>query len=341
MSDREEDTHTVRRNNMMKNRRNFFALFAVLFLTASVSYATEEKDIGTDAGVFMKIPMGAPRAQSLGNTGVSNTEGAESLYINPAGIAASQMREIVMSHLSWFQDYSGNHAAYIHPFQNNKWVFGANVAYSTIENFDNRNEEGVPMNDDIVVRHGYITVALAREFFMERLLVGGSVKGILEDNYVKEYKNVVFDAGAILKIGRRLSLGLSSLNMSGGEDVVQLQRLGAAFRFNSYITVNVEHKSYSDRDSIIAGGVEVTLPEELLQVGRVSIRAGYSPSDDLGKNRDDKTLDTLGMQELAGWSFGVGLYSAQALGYGVGLDYSFAPSGSLGKISQVAVRFQF
>jgi hypothetical protein len=47
------------------------------------------------------------------------------------------------------------------------------------------------------------------------------------------------------------------------------------------------------------------------------------------------------MQELAGWTFGVGLYSAQALGYGVGLDYAFAPAGSLGKISQVAVRFQF
>ena len=83
------------------------------------------------------------------------------------------------------------------------------------------------------------------------------------------------------------------------------------------------------------------MPEELLQVGKVSLRAGYSPSDDLGKNRDDKTLDTLGMQEMAGWSFGLGLYSAQALGYGVGLDYTFVPSGALGKISQVAVRFQF
>ena len=85
----------------------------------------------------------------------------------------------------------------------------------------------------------------------------------------------------------------------------------------------------------------MTLPEELLQVGKVSIRAGYSPSDDLGKNRDDKTLETLHIQEMAGWSFGIGLYSAQALGYGVGMDYTFVPSGALGKISQISIRFQF
>lgn len=326
---------------MNNKARNFLFFFAVLLMAAAPSFASENKDIGTEAGVFMKIPMGASRAQSLGNTGVSITEGAEALYVNPAGIAASQMRELGLAHLSWFQDYSANHLAYVHPFQTNKWVFGANVSYASIEHFDNRDESGVPMNDDILVRHGYATASLAREFFMEQLLLGGSVKAVLEDNYVKEYKNIVYDFGAILKIGRRLSLGMSSTNISGGKDVVQLQRLGAAFRFNSYLHVNVENKTYSDRDTILAGGVELTLPEELLQVGRVSLRVGYSPSDDLGKNRDDKTLETFGMQEMSGWSFGFGLYSQQALGYGVGIDYAFVPAGALGKISQLSVRFQF
>ena len=326
---------------MNNKARNFLFFFAVLLMAAAPSFAIENKDIGTEAGVFMKIPMGASRAQSLGNTGVSITEGAEALYVNPAGIAASQMRELSLAHLSWFQDYTANHLAYVHPFQTNKWVFGANVSYASIENFDNRDESGVPMNDDILVRHGYATATLAREFFMEQLLIGGSIKAILEDNYLKEYKNIVYDFGAILKIGRRLSLGISSANISGGKDVVQLQRVGAAFRFNSYLQVNAENKSYSDRDTILAGGVEITLPEELLQVGRVSLRVGYSPSDDLGKNRDDKTLETFGMQEMSGWSFGFGLYSQQALGYGVGIDYAFVPAGALGKISQLSVRFQF
>lgn len=325
---------------MNKYRLKNIILFTALFLMAAPICA-EEKYIGTYAGAFMKIPVGAPRAQALGDTGVSNTEGAEALFVNPAGIAATQMHEMSLAHMSWFQDYGGNYMAYLHPFQNNKWVFGANISYLKIDNFDNRLSGGEPVHDDIVVKHGYMTLSLAREFFMERLLVGGSVKGVLEDNYVKEYRNVVFDAGAILKIGRRLSLGFSSLNMSGGNDIVQLKRLGAAFRFNSYISANIEHKSYSDRDSVLASGVEISLPEELLQVGRVSLRAGYTPSDDLGKNRDDNMLDNLGMQELSGWAFGIGLYSAQAIGYGVGIDYTFAPAGALGKVSQLAVRFQF
>lgn len=324
----------------MKYTRNLLAIFAVLLLAAP-SLNAKENDIGTEAGVFMKIPMGAARAQALGNTGVSITEGTEALFVNPAGIASSQMRELSLAHLSWFQDYSANHVAYVHPFQTNKWVFGLNASYASVDDFDNRDSDGVPMYDDIVVRHGYVSLALAREFFLERLLIGGSAKGILEDNYYKEYRKFVFDAGAILKIGRRLSVGFSSSNISGGKEVVQLQRLGAAFRFSSYLTANVESKAYSDRDAVLAGGVEVTLPEELLQVGKVSLRVGYSPSDDLGKNRDDSTLETLGMQEMSGWSFGFGLYSAQALGYGVGIDYTFVPSGALGKISQISVRFQF
>ena len=326
---------------MAKNIRTLLFLFTAAVLVSSAAYASENKSIGTDAGVFMKIPFGSPRAQAMGNTGVSNTEGGEAMFVNPAGIAAAQMREVSLAHLSWFQDYAANHLSYIHPFQTSKWVIGANVNYASIEDFDNRDESGIPMYDDIFVRHGYVTVALAREFFMERFLVGGSVKGVLEDNYYKEYKNVVFDAGAILKIGRRLSLGVSMLNIGGKDDIVQMQRLGASFRFNSYVSANVEQKKYSDRDAVTAGAVEITLPEELLQVGRVSLRAGYSPSDDLGKNRDDKTLDTFGMQEMSGWSFGFGLYSSQALGAGMGIDYAFVPSGALGKISQISVRFQF
>ncbi|HOW89386.1 MAG TPA: hypothetical protein PL037_03815, partial [Elusimicrobiales bacterium] len=60
---------------------------------------------GTAGGVFMKIPTGSPRAQALGNCGVSLVEGTEAITINPAGVASSQMREAAFAHMSWFQDY--------------------------------------------------------------------------------------------------------------------------------------------------------------------------------------------------------------------------------------------
>ncbi|MCM2267891.1 MAG: hypothetical protein NDI60_08995 [Elusimicrobiales bacterium] len=300
-----------------------------------------DTNVGTDGAVFMKIPTGSPRVQALGNCGVSLVEGGEAMGINPAGMASAQMREVSFSYLSWIQDYSGQYLSYVHPVGQS--VVGVNLAYYGLKDFDVRDADGVPQyGEDVKVRNGYASVGLAKGFFMEKFLIGGAVKQVLEDNYTKEYKNLVFDVGAILRIGRKFSLGWASQNLSGkNHQVVKIGRLGAAFAFNPFMTVAVEQKSYSDRKGKLGGGVELTLPEELLQVGRVSLRAGYTPADNVGKNMDDKTLDSLGMTDTSGWAFGFGIYSAQALGYGMGLDYTFVPYGALGKSTQLALKFQF
>jgi hypothetical protein len=316
----------------------FSAAAALLFYGAAQAAETK---IGTEGAAFMKIPTGSPRVQALGNCGVSLVEGGEALGINPAGIASAQMREFSFSYLSWIQDYSGQYMSYVHPIGQS--VIGVNLAYYGIKNFDVRDSEGKPQfGTDVKVRNGYATLGIAKGFFMEKFLVGASAKEVLEDNYSKEYKNLVFDFGAILRMGRKLSLGWAGQNFSGkAHQVVKVQRLGAAFAFNPFLTLALEQKTYSDRKGRLGGGVEISLPEELLQVGRVAMRVGYTPGDNLGKNTDDKTLDSLGMTDTSGWAFGVGLYSAQALGYGMGFDYTFVPFGALGKSSQLALKFQF
>lgn len=303
-------------------------------------YAADNK-VGTEGAAFMKIPTGSPRAQALGNSGVSLMEGGEAMGINPAGIASAQMRELSFSHLGWIQEYSGQYMSYVHPIGQS--VVAVNYAYYGIKNFDVRDTEGKPQySTDVRVRNSYATFSIAKGFFLEKLLVGASAKEVMEDNYTREYKNLVFDFGAILRLGRKLSLGWSAANSSGKKkQVVKVNRLGGAFAFNPFVTLLLEQKTYSDRKAKLAGGLELSLPEELLQVGRVSLRAGYAPADNYGKNMTDKTLDSLGMNESAGLSFGVGLYSAQALGYGMGLDYTLAPYGALGKASQLSVRLQF
>lgn len=324
----------------MRTIKNLVLALAVALPLCAPAAAADSR-IGTEGAAFMKIPTGSPRAQALGNTGVSLLEGGEALGINPAGIASSQMREFSFSYLSWLQDYSGQYMAYVHPIGQS--VVGVNVAYYGIKNFDVRDAEGVPQyGADVKVRNGYASLGLAKSFFMEKFLLGVSAKEVMEDNYTKKYQNLVFDAGAILKIGRKLSIGWAGQNFSGkAHQVVKVQRLGGAYTFNPFLTVTVEQKSYSDRQAKTGFGVELTLPEELLQVGRVALRVGYTGGDNLGKNIDDKTLNSLGMNDTSGVAFGVGIYSAQALGYGMGLDYTMAPYGSLGKSSQLALKFQF
>lgn len=324
----------------MRTIKNLVLALAIALPLRAPAAAADSK-VGTEGAAFLKIPTGSPRAQALGNTGVSILEGGEALGINPAGIASSQMREFSFSYLSWLQDYSGQYMAYVHPIGQS--VVGVNLAYYGIKNFDVRDAEGVPQyGADVRVKNGYASLGLAKSFFMEKFLVGVSAKEVLEDNSSVKYQNLVFDAGAILKIGRKLSIGWAGQNFSGkAHQVVKVQRLGGAWTLNPFLTVTAEQKTYSDRSGKTGFGVEITLPEELLQVGRVALRVGYTAGDNIGKNVDDKTLNSLGMNDVSGLAFGVGIYSAQAMGYGMGLDYTMAPYGSLGKSSQLALKFQF
>ncbi len=316
-------------------------LVAAAFLAFSTAGYAADSNIGTEGAVFLKLPTGSPRAQALGDTGVSILEGGEAMGINPAGIASAQMREVSFSYLSWLQGYGGQYMSYVHPIGQS--VIGINLAYYGITGFDVRDSDGKPQyGTDVKVRNGYSSISIAKGFFLEKFLVGVSAKEVMEDNSAATYRNLVFDMGAILHLGRKLSLGWAGQNFSGKKSqVVKVQRLGGAFAFNPFFTVVLEQKTYSDSSGHLGGGVELSLPEEVLQVGRVSLRAGYSPSNSHGKNMTDKTIDTLGMNDLSGWAFGVGLYSAQALGYGMGFDYTLAPYGALGKTSQLALKFQF
>ncbi len=322
---------------IMKNL--LFAAAAALLLYGAASAA--DNNVGTDGAAFLKIPTGSPRAQALGNSGVSIVEGGEAMGINPAGIASAQMREGSYSYLSWLEGYSGHYMSYVHPI--GQVVIGANMAYYDINGFDARDSEGIPQDSGgVKANNGYASLSLAKGFFLERLLVGISAKEVMEsmsvdNSHSKKYKNLVFDMGAILKLGRKFSVGWANLNASGkSHQVVKAHRFGGAYAFNPFFTLVLEEKSYSDRKWKPSGGVELSLPEEVLQVGRVVLRVGCAPSDNMGKNTADKLFSG-----LSGFSFGVGIYSAQALGYGMGLDYTMAPYGALGKTSQMSLRFQF
>ena len=194
---------------MRTMKKIIFAGGAALALYGA-AYAGDPR-AGTEGAAFMKIPTGSPRAQALGNSGVSIVEGGEAMGINPAGIASAQMREFSFSHLSWIQEYSGQSMSYVHPIGQS--VLGINLAYYGIKDFDVRDYEGKPQyGADVNVRNGYASVTLAKGFFLEKLLVGASAKEVLEDNYTAEYRNLVFDFGAILRVGRKFSFGWAGQN---------------------------------------------------------------------------------------------------------------------------------
>ncbi len=314
-------------------------LFAVMLpLLFNWAYCADSK-AGTSGAVFLKIPASSARAQALGDCGAI-IEGAESMPLNPSGIASSQMREFSVSRLSWFEDYTGQYIGYVHPV--GRAVMGFGFGYYGVDNFDVRQLDGKSLSaDSIKASNSFLSFTLAKAFLLERFLLGVSIKKVIEDNYSAKYDNTVFDAGAMLKLGRKIIIGWSGQNFGDQKKVVQIQRLGLSWSLNPFITILAESKSYTDSKSKTGVGFEFNLPEEVLQVGRVSFRIGYTPMDDHGENMDGGVLDKMGLTDKHGVSFGFGIYSLQSLGYGFGLDYSMVPYGALGKASQISLKMQF
>ncbi|MFA6582752.1 MAG: hypothetical protein WCS77_00500 [Elusimicrobiaceae bacterium] len=299
-----------------------------------------DSNAGTAAGSFMKLGIGSPKAQSLGHAYCALAEGPDSLVWNPAGLGVSKQREMYFTYLSWVQDYKGYYFAYVYPL--GQTVIGLNASYMTIDGFDARDVNNIPQPSDTVsAKDNFVTLSIARSFFVEAFSVGGSIKRVAENNDGTEYSNIVFDLGAQLHFGSLLHFGAALQNIGNKDEVVQLSRVGAALNLGPYLSISGELEKASDNRTRPGVGVEITIPEDTTQVGKFSLRLGYFDADDHGKNYNSNFLKDLSLDKTSKISFGMGVFTSQMLGYGVGIDYAFTPYGALGTVNQLGFRFVF
>lgn len=318
----------------------YLALLAVL-LALSAPAAAADSAAGTGGANFLKLGQGSARAMAMGRSYVALAEGSDALTWNPAGLAVTQQRELAYSYLRYVQEIdSPVYLGYAHPMGRTTW--GANFAYLSVDGFDVRDAQGVPQQSDTVsVRNGFGGVGLARSFWYEKLFLGGAMKVVHEDIAGSAKTSIVGDLGAILKPNNVLSLGFALQNFgTNSANVARITRGGAALRLGDFVTTSVELNKASDSGARIGIGGEFQLPEEYLDIGQLTLRMGYQNSDSLGQNFDD-TAKALRLDRASGVSFGFGMYTSQAFGYGVSLDYAFVPYGALGTVDQISLKLKF
>ena len=299
---------------------------------------------GTSAASFLKIDAGAPRAQALGNAFVSVADGPEALFWNPAGAASATSREVQFSYLDYLQGYRARTLAYLQPI--GKTIIGISVNYMDMDNFDFRDEYGHKNPEVGVPVQNFVgSVSIARGFVNQKLQIGGTAKYITErldngnggHNY---YDNVGFDVGAKLRVVKWLGLGGAMVNIGDKDEMPRGLRLGADLN-TRYFTVSGEYMKYRDDKARYGVGLEVHIPEDLLQVARFDLRVGYYTRDNTGINTEDSWVKDVGLEETSRVSFGFGIYSGELFGYGASLDYGVTPFGALGTSQQIAVSLQF
>ena len=108
-----------------------------------------------------------------------------------------------------------------------------------------------------------------------------------------------------------------------------------------YFTISGEYTKYVDDKARYGVGLEVHVPEDLLQVARFDLRVGYYTRDNTGINTEDSWVKKVGLEETSRVSFGVGVYSSELFGYGASIDYAVTPFGALGTSQQLALSIQF
>ncbi len=320
--------------------RHAIALFTLILLAAASARAADS-NVGTSGANFLKIGQGSARAMALGGAYVAIAEGSDAIAWNPAGLAVTQQRELGFSYLRYIQGVdSPLYLAYAHPMGRTSW--GANLSYINVDGFDVRDANGVPQpGTEVGVRDGMMSIGIARSFWYEKLFLGSSLRVVHEDIAGSIKDTVVGDAGVILKPNPTLSLGFALQNFGAGtSNVARITRAGAGVRLGDFVTVGLELSKASDSGARVGLGGEFQLPEEYLDVGQLSFRLGYRNSDNLGQSTDE-TLKSLRMDRASNLSFGFGMYTSQAFGYGVSLDYAFVPMGALGTVDQISVKMKF
>ena len=318
-----------------------FAVLTGLALFAAGSARAADSNAGTSGANFMKIGQGSARAMSLGGAYVALAEGSDAMAWNPAGLAVTQQRELSFSYLRYVQEVdSPLYLGYAHPMGRTTW--GANLSYISVSGFDVRDANGVPQSsDEVGVRDGLMSIGLARSFWYEKLFLGSSLRVVHEDIAGSVKNTVVGDVGAILKPNATLSLGFAVQNFgSGSGNVARITRSGAGVRLGDFVTLGLELSKASDSGARVGVGGEFQLPEEYLDVGQLSFRVGYRTADNLGQS-SDATLKSLRLERTSNLSFGFGMYTSQAFGYGIALDYAFVPYGALGTVDQISVKMKF
>jgi len=82
----------------------------IFLLLASTTFAGDISRIGTTSGSQLLIPVGA-RSIALGSAVVSEVKGAEAIYYNPAGMAATTKSEILFNNMTYIADIKVNYFA--------------------------------------------------------------------------------------------------------------------------------------------------------------------------------------------------------------------------------------
>lgn len=290
-------------------------------------YAADQDSIGTTQFQFLKMDLDA-RAIAMGGAFTAVADEASTLRYNPAGLRMLLKKQVMATHLLWFQNFRGEYVAYGQPMGEGQ-AFGMSMFYLTADDIQRR--------DEYEVQHGFVgfeekVIHLGWATRLDRndnTMFGVAAKYMDDTLDYSKKAAVAFDVGVLARVSKRFSLGASYRNI-GIDKNTKLPtetRVGVSF-FTGVLGLSADTYRYADTEFKYAFG------GELLFKSMFSIRAGYNTMNRSLGSLDNDTYKDIGISSLSGASFGMG-FNTRPLkllgGLCVHIDYAFANFGRLGE----------
>lgn len=302
---------------------------AALFPPSAFSKAAA----GTTGAAFLKIPTGA-RFVALGETSSAGSQGAESVFWNPAGLGRSGLDsspEMLLGFNNMLEtSYSGS-AAYLHP--TSIGVFGAGILYFS----QSAQTAYTPQGDAAGTFKPYdVAVSLAYAHRIGILLFGATLK------LIHSTLNEVSGSGAAADLGVQmlhitdagegpvdLGFNVSNLGMplklgAQGDPLPFNIRTGFLWHTAPFLSAGLDLNLPVDGDPYVSVGLEASAHLGVQRLLKASLRAGYSQRY------------TRGASGLTGMSLGAGLDAAPFR-----VDYAWSPFGDLGSGNTLTLAYRF
>lgn len=304
--------------------RNFFGGAALLLLTGP-GWAGSTSDRGTSSGMFLKIPVSA-RMAAMGGAVTAVTGEAGVLTWNPAGLADSDNRQVLLSHAPSPEGTSFSNAYYVHPSGVGAW--GAGVTYFSAGSIDETEETVGATVGTFRPTDAAATLGYAQQFAGWNW--GVAVKGV-QSKIVESDSTLAFDGGILTPAvwQERIRFGASVLNSGGTLRLGETSRplplqfaAGMAFAPHTGWILAADVKFPRDNDPFfcVGGEADYLVGDDWHFAGRAGWEGAME--SDLG--------------DFSGLNAGIG-FSKGAMG----VDYAISPMGNLGESHRISLTFSY
>ncbi|MEK9149353.1 MAG: PorV/PorQ family protein [Candidatus Desantisbacteria bacterium] len=231
---------------------------------------------GENTAEFLEVNQGA-RASGMGGAFVAIADDIQSIYVNPAGLARLERRELLASRNFWLAETDIDLVAYAQPIPFIKGVLGGGIVLMNTDGGKEADENNLTGNN-LKVKCLSISTSYGK-IISKDLSVGGTVKFINQDYANHKGSGFAYDVGLIAD-AEPFSIGIALSNIGGDIEIDKANnslptkiRAGLGYKTSLYerpTLISFDLERPKDQEVIYHLGVEYQI------IPKIDVRCGYN-----------------------------------------------------------------